>query len=210
MQRRKALLRRDKGRQKAGFCSVALPHSLRNICSFTSLFFYSFVLTLPLILLSCQRKEGSQFLKEGSKVPSFTLVSLDGTQKWSLEDEKGSVVIINFWATWCPPCREEIPSLQKFYKTIVSQGNPHKKIKVITILYRDNPFSAIEFMKEMHYDFPVFKDPELKIARLFGVTGVPETYIINGEGVLLQRIIGPFDWDSPDFKEYIFTVAKQG
>jgi cytochrome c biogenesis protein CcmG/thiol:disulfide interchange protein DsbE len=168
--------------------------------------YWSVVLISALVLLSCQKKESPQFLKEGSKVSPFTLVSLDGTHKWSLEDEKGSVVIINFWATWCPPCREEMPSLQKFYKTIVSRDNPHKKIKVITILYRDNPFSAIEFMKEMHYDFPVFKDPESKIAQLFGVTGVPETYIINGEGVLLKRIIGPFDWDSPDFKEYINNI----
>jgi cytochrome c biogenesis protein CcmG/thiol:disulfide interchange protein DsbE len=168
--------------------------------------YWSVVLISALVLLSCQKKESPQFLKEGSKVSPITLVSLDGTHKWSLEDEKGSVVIINFWATWCPPCREEMPSLQKFYKTIVSRDNPHKKIKVITILYRDNPFSAIEFMKEMHYDFPVFKDPESKIAQLFGVTGVPETYIINGEGVLLKRIIGPFDWDSPDFKEYINNI----
>ncbi len=191
MLRRKALLKQDE-------------KGLKDLLRYCSV-----VLISALALLSCQKKESPQFLKEGSKVSPFTLVSLDGTHKWSLEDEKGSVVIINFWATWCPPCREEMPSLQKFYKT-VSQDNPHKKIKVITILYRDNPFSAIEFMKDMHYDFPVFKDPELKIAQLFGVTGVPETYIINGEGVLLQRIIGPFEWDSPDFKEYIFTVAKQG
>ncbi len=176
----------------------------------TLLLYCSTVLIFAFILLFCQSKEGFQFLKEGSKVSPFTLVSLDGTHKWGIEDEKGSVVIINFWATWCPSCREEMPSLQRFYSQVKERKNPHPKIKIITILYRDNPFSAIEFMKEMHYDFPVFKDPDLKIAQLFGVTGVPETYIINGEGILIKRIIGPFDWDSPDFKEYILTVAKQG
>ncbi len=163
------------------------------------------IFLVSILFFACSKESGLQPLKEGSKVPAFTLRAIDGTSLWSIEDEKGSVVIINFWATWCPPCREEIPSLQKFYRQIRND----RKIRLITVLYRDNPFAALEFMKEMHYDFPVKTDPDLKAAQLFGVTGVPETYIIDSDGTLLQRIIGPFDWDSPDFKEYISRVVNK-
>ncbi len=157
-----------------------------------------------ILLYSCQKKETGEFLKEGSKVPAFTLKSADGTGTWSIEKNNGSLLIINFWATWCPSCREEMPSMQRFYKTFNGNG-----LKMITVLYRDNPFSALSFMKEMRYDFPVFIDPEYKAAQIFGLTGVPETYIIAKNGILLNRIIGPFDWDSPDFKEYIKGLLSE-
>lgn len=162
------------------------------------------LLAFVLLLFSCQKKEGGvQFLKEGSQVPSFTLRSADGTNIWTIEDGKGSIVIINFWATWCPSCREEMPSMEKFYKNFNGNG-----VKLLTVLYRDDPFLALSFMKEMGYDFPVYIDPEYRAAQIFGLTGVPETYIVGKDGKLLHRIIGPFDWDSPDFKEYIKGIMK--
>lgn len=162
------------------------------------------ILTFVVTLISCRKKEeGVQFLKEGSQVPSFTLRSADGTGIWTIEDAKGSIVIINFWATWCPSCREEMPSMEKFYKRFNGNG-----IRLLTVLYRDDPFQALSFMKEMGYHFPVYTDPEYRAAQLFGLTGVPETYIIGRDGKLLHRIIGPFDWDSPDFKEYISGIMR--
>ncbi|MCX7793497.1 MAG: TlpA family protein disulfide reductase [Thermodesulfovibrionales bacterium] len=154
-----------------------------------------------LVIYSCQKKE--EFLKEGSSVPFFTLRAADGTRNWSIDDGKGSIIIINFWATWCPSCKEEMPSMQRFYKKFNGNG-----VRVLTVLYRDDPFQALGFLKQMNYDFPVFIDHEQRAAQIFGLTGVPETYIIGRDGRLLHRIIGPFDWDSPDFQEYINGILR--
>lgn len=162
-----------------------------------------FIFLTLLFIISCQKKSETPFLKEGSIVPNIILRSADGTSNWSLENEKAPVVIINFWATWCFSCKEQMPSMKRFF-----QERKGKGVKLITILFRDDPFRAMEFMQERGYDFPVTVDPDLKIAQLFGVTGVPETYIINRERILLNRIIGPFDWDSPDFKQYIDGLLK--
>lgn len=158
-----------------------------------------------LLLYSCQKKEGQvQFLKEGSPVPNLIFRSADGTSTLTTEDIKGSIIIINFWATWCPSCREEMPSMQRFYKKFNGNG-----LRLLTVLYRDDPFQALGFTKEMGYGFPVYVDPEYRAAQIFGLTGVPETYIIGKDGRLLHRIIGPFDWDSPDFTEYINNILRR-
>lgn len=166
-------------------------------------FLFGLSLISLLVLTACQKSKEPEGLKEGSSVTALTLKSVDNTHNWNISSETAPVIIINFWATWCPSCREEMPSMQKFYKSFNNKG-----VRLITVLYRDDPYQALEYMNQMHYDFPVMIDPEHRGARLFGITGVPETYIINRERVLLNRIIGPFDWDSPDFRQYISELIK--
>lgn len=109
-----------------------------------------------------------------------------------LEELKGSVIFINFWASWCPPCIDEMPIIEQVSRNF----SENSKFKLITILYREDKEKALRYLKEKGYTFPVYTDPGGSAARRFGVTGVPETYVIDKNGNLRERVIGPLQWDS--------------
>lgn len=123
----------------------------------------------------------------------------------SLSELKGTVVFVNFWATWCPPCREEMPSIQSLYSRFKDQ----KGFRMVTILYRDDYQKAMALLKEYQYDFPVVMDTSEKTAGAYGVTGVPETYILDKKGILREKMVGPFDWSSPEAVNLISDLMKQ-
>lgn len=133
-----------------------------------------------------------QIAKIGSKSPDVELIDIN-KNTIKLSNLKGSVIFINFWATWCQSCIEEIPSMDRLFKTLSTNQN----FKPITILYRDNLDNALDFLQKNNYNLPVYLNPDESAARVFGITGVPETYIINKNGILVRKIIGPADWDSP-------------
>ncbi len=114
--------------------------------------------------------------------------------KLKLSDLKGSVLFINFWATWCESCVEELPAIEGLFRNL--SENP--KFKLITILYKDDRDRAFSYMKENGYTFPVYLNPDGSAAKYFGITGVPETFIIDKKGDLRDKVIGPEDWNSPN------------
>lgn len=122
-----------------------------------------------------------------------------------LSELKGAVVFVNFWATWCPPCREEMPSIQNLYNQFRDQGG----FRMVTILYRDDYQKAMAYLKDNNYDFPVVVDIDGKTAMAYGVTGVPETYIVDKKGTLRQKMIGPFDWSSPEAISFMSDLMRQ-
>jgi peroxiredoxin len=146
---------------------------------------------------------GARQLRVEDTVPDFTLSTLRGGDSWSLADHRGKVVIVNFWATWCPPCKEELPSLQSLL--VKTLGQP--EIEIVTILYRDSPDAAREYLDKMGFSFTVLLDPEERTADLFGITGVPETYVIDPRGVLRNKVIGPMDFADPDNVDYLKRLA---
>lgn len=105
---------------------------------------------------------------------------------------KGSVILINFWATWCTSCIEEMPSLERLFRNF--SGN--SQFKILTILYKDDALRATGFMKQNGYTLPVYLNPDESAAKNFGITGVPETFIIDKKGILRDKVIGPAEWDS--------------
>lgn len=128
----------------------------------------------------------------GVQAQDFALVdSLNHTIKFS--DLKGSVVFLNFWATWCGSCVEELPNIERLYKSLSGDAS----FKMVTILYRDSGERASIFMRQNGYTFPVYLNPDESAAKIFGLTGVPETFIIDKKGVLRDKVIGPAQWDSP-------------
>ena len=133
------------------------------------------------------------------------LVSDTSGKTYRLADLKGSVVFVNFWATWCQPCREEMPSLQTLY----NQLKDRKGFRMVTVLYRDDYRRAMAYMSENHYEFPVLLDDGGKTAKSYGVTGVPETYVLDKKGVLKEKMIGPFDWASPDAVARIAKLIEE-
>lgn len=135
--------------------------------------------------------------------PRTATIGLDAPGVWvrdeagrtyTLSEMKGSVVFINFWASWCPPCKDEMPSIQGLYDRFKDE----KRFRMVTVLYRDDYGKATSYLKENKFDFPVLTDVEGRTARSYGVTGVPESYIVDKRGILRDKVIGPAEWGSPE------------
>lgn len=137
--------------------------------------------------------------------PKFELIDARSGKKITGSELKGKVLFINFWATWCPPCRSEIPSIENLYRAFFSNDD----FLMITIAYRDEPAAALDYLKSGGFTFPVYIDPDEKSAMNYGVTGVPETYIVDKKGKLRKKVIGPAEWDSPEEKALILSLLKE-
>ncbi len=129
----------------------------------------------------------------GRGAPDFSLPRLDG-EIVRLSDFKGKVVFLNIWATWCAPCREEMPSMEKLYQEM--KGQPFEILAVsIDILGAQ---AVAPFMTQLNLSFPVLLDSQGTVSRLYGTTGVPESFIIDRNGIIAAKIIGGRNWVSPD------------
>ena len=117
--------------------------------------------------------------------PDFVLTSFDG-QRIQLSDFRGRIVVLNFWATWCPPCRVEAPVLQRAAERLESAD-----VTILGIDVWDDQAAAIEFLNEMGVTYPNAEDTTRLIPVEFGVTGLPETFVIDRQGVLVRRWVGP-------------------
>lgn len=128
-------------------------------------------------------------LDAGSEAPEYAAVSLDGDTV-SLEQLRGRVVLLNVWATWCGPCRKEIPELRAIHETYKDRGLELVGVSVDTDGTDDN---IREFVKEFRMDYPVWRDPDERISAKFLMAGVPATFLIDREGVLRWKMTGPIE-----------------
>ncbi len=141
---------------------------------------------------------------EGSVAPDFTLPGLDG-KSVSLREHRGKVVFVNIWATWCTTCKEEMPSMEKLYRAL---GN--EAFEILAVSIDENGADAVApFMKKHGLTFPALTDPEGAIQSTYGITGVPETFIVDGNGVVVLKFIGPADWATPDALRYFRTLMQR-
>jgi len=159
------------------------------------------VFCLPLFLAACG--QGPKVATVGKPAPDFSLVDRQG-KTWTLSELKGQVVFVNFWATWCPPCREEMPSMQRLYSRL-----PKDKFKMLAILNRDKPVVADKFAAQLGITMPILDDQNNNVGPKYGLTGLPETFIVDKQGVLRQKFIGPAQWDSPRFMQMLITYINQ-
>ena len=147
------------------------------------------------LFLSCGK--APEMAAVGKRAPDFSLVDRQG-RMWKLSDLRGQVVFVNFWATWCPPCLTEMPSMEKLYRSMPKEG-----FKMLAILYNDEPAAADNLALQRQYTFPILVDPESRAGRAYGLTGVPETFIVDREGVLREKFIGPVEWDSAGARQML-------
>ncbi len=135
---------------------------------------------------------GKKYYRElavvGKPVQDFTLKDSDGNS-WTLSDLKGKVVFINFWATWCVACKAEMADKAKLYD--IMQGEP---FQMLGVLFRDDPNNLPGYFKKIDVSAPTLIDPENDLAKLYGITGVPETFIFDKDGILRERIVGQREW----------------
>jgi len=152
---------------------------------------------LLVIILLRLNKSPSTFsqpatLTNGKPAPDFSLPALDG-KKINLSDYRGKVVLVNIWATWCAPCVEEMPSMQQFYNEFKGGDFEILAVSIDTLGLE----VVAPFMENHKLTFPALLDPQGTVKTPYGITGVPESFIIDKDGTLVKRIIGPLDWATP-------------
>ena len=135
---------------------------------------------------------GRPRLGKGVSAPDFALPDLD-SKTVNLADYKGKVVLLNIWATWCPPCVEEMPSMEKLHKEL---KDVDFEILAVSIDV-SGAKAVIPFMKKHKLSFSVLTDTEGAIKSLYQTTGVPESFIIDRKGIIVEKVIGPRDWAAP-------------
>lgn len=130
----------------------------------------------------------------GTRAPDFRAVDLQG-RPVSLADLRGQVVLVNIWATWCEPCRAEMPSMQRLHDELGPRG-----LKIVAVSVDKAPTGAAElraFAKELGLTFTIWHDPSGRIQQTYRTTGVPESFLVGRDGVILKKVIGATEWDHP-------------
>ena len=126
-----------------------------------------------------------------------------------LSDLRGKVVVLNFWASWCPPCVEEAPSLNRLQKYLEPRNG-----LVLGVAADDDQGAFSKFLIDQGLTFPTYRDPRTKervspIAMSYGTSRIPETYIIDRHGKIARKVIGAQEWDSPDMRAYLDSLLAQ-
>jgi peroxiredoxin len=155
----------------------------------------SFCLFLLLAQLSACYS-GSRPPHIGTAAPDFTVQDAD--HKVTLHDLRGQIVVLNFWATWCPPCVEEMPSLEQLQQRYRSKG-----VVVLGVSIDDDNGAYHEFLKDHKVDFLTVRDDTKHSSILYGTFKYPETYIIDRNGIVRRKFIGAVEWGQPEIVEYL-------
>ena len=153
------------------------------------------------------QKQGFTPVVAGNKAPDFTLPDLKGNPV-SLNGFKGKVVFLNFWATWCKPCEEEMPSMQLLYNALKSQNQPFEIVAVS--IDSEGPEVVRKFIERYNITFTVLHDRKGRIKDTYKTTGVPETFIIDQGGIIAEKVWGPRDWRTRDSVKTIMDLLENG
>ena len=148
------------------------------------------------IILTAGCYTGTRPTHVGSAAKDFTVQ--DSDHQVSLNQFRGQVVIVNFWATWCPPCEQELPSLIDMQNRLRGRG-----VVVLGVSIDVDGDAYHRFVKQRGVNFITVRDPERRIPDMYGTSGWPESYIIDRQGVLRRKIVGPINWDSPDVMQFL-------
>jgi peroxiredoxin len=128
-----------------------------------------------------------------ARAADFVLPNLAG-QAVRLSALRGKVVLLNVWTTWCPPCREEMPSMERLYERLRDRD-----FQLLAVSQdEDGPRVVRPFVEELKLSFPVLVDPDHLVGDRYGVWGYPESFVIDRAGRIVERVIGPRDWASPE------------
>ena len=134
----------------------------------------------------------------------FQLEDLQGTTK-SLSSYRGKVVFLNFWATWCGPCRSEMPSMQRLYDVLKDEG-----FEIVAVNLQESAHQVKRFLDEEKLTFPVLLDKDGYTGSVYGARSIPTTYLIDREGKIFARAIGAREWDSPEIMSVFRDILKNG
>jgi peroxiredoxin len=139
------------------------------------------------------------------EAPDFKVMDLATRDTVSLSDYRGSVTLVNIWATWCLPCRDEMPSMQALYDSLAGRGF---RIAAISI-DEGSPEDVVAFAQKFGLTFDILHDRSGSVERLYQTTGVPESFLLDRRGVLVKRVIGAHDWSSPANRRTVERLLAQ-
>jgi peroxiredoxin len=143
----------------------------------------------------------------GSEAPDFTAVTVDSAPRLrSLSDYRGQVVMVNVWATWCLPCRVEMPSIEALHQAYAQKG-----FKVLAVSVDDPGHGETirAFARQYKLSFEILHDPEKKIVEEYDILGYPETFIIGRDGVIRKKLLSATDWNSPEHRALVERLLAE-
>ncbi len=149
------------------------------------------------------KKLGIERPEKVIRAPSFALEDLSA-KRLSLKDLRGKVIFLNFWATWCVPCRQEMPTMEKLQREMKEQG-----LEVVAINIRESKREVQKFTGELGLTFTVLLDKDGKASEEYGAWAIPLSYFINRKGEFVGKVDGPREWDSREAKGF-FRELLQG
>ena len=143
-------------------------------------------------------------LGRGSQAPPFALQQLGGGQV-SLDELRGRVVLLNFWATWCKPCEDEMPAMERVYRELAPEG-----FELMAVSVDDGIEEVRRFQARLGLSFPILHDPDKDAALRYQSFRYPESFLVDRDGTLVARFIGPREWDTPVYRDRIRRLVEAG
>lgn len=168
--------------------------------------FLTGILLLVAVFATCKEEPPANSMgtpDKGTVAPDFTLVTLDG-KSVTLSDYRGQVVFLNFWATWCPPCRREMPSMENLNKIM----KEYEFAMLAVSVDKKSTYHVKSFIEKEGYSFPVLHDITKEVARNYVVGGIPTTFVIDKNGIIANRLVGGRAWDSDNVVDYFKKISK--
>lgn len=155
------------------------------------------VVALVLIL---QSDAGAPPVTRGASAPAFDLATLsgEGGGRLSLASLEGKVVLVNFWATWCEPCKREMPAMERLYNSL-----PREDFEMVAISIDESKEDVATFQDSYQLSFPIVLDSDKRVNASYQTMGVPESLLIDVDGNIVERYVGPREWDAPEYVERI-------
>ena len=148
--------------------------------------------------------DSSNSASSSNQAPTFTLPDMNG-KLVGLEDYRGKYVFLNFWATWCPPCRTEMPSMERLYEFL-----PADDFVMLAVNVEPNGKESVgKFLKDHPHSFPILLDTNGMVQRQYGVFQFPETFVIDRNGQIVDRVVGARDWSSIEAIQYFSKLIKK-
>jgi len=167
--------------------------------------YYRFVRPTPILLalsllplaLAAACDRGAHPDQTGKIAPDFTVN--DGDSKIHLADYRGKITLVNFWATWCAPCVQEMPGLEQLH-------HDRPDLAILAVSIDEDQDAYKRFIAMRHVDLTTVWDPSKSAATLYHTEGWPETYIIDRKGVIRRKLVGDPDWDNPEIRSYLNSL----
>ena len=160
-------------------------------------------LALIWVLTGCSESQPPDRLVMGQAFPPVTLLSIDGKEV-PLSELRGRLVVLNVWATWCPPCRKELPSLQR-----LSHALDEQRFAVVGLSLDQDAVAVREYLHDKGVTYANFLDKDMGIAKhVLGMKAYPDTFFIAPDGTLLGRVVGAIDWDDPQMIQHLEAAYR--
>ena len=141
----------------------------------------------------------------GTPAPAFELPRAGGGPSLSVEQLRGKVVLLNFWATWCKPCEDEMPAMERLYRTLAGSD-----FELVAISVDEDEVAVNAFVNRLGLSFPILLDPSQEVARAYQTFRFPESLLVGRDGVVLERYVGPKEWDADAYLGRIQRLLADG